>query len=84
MLGKMSLIRVGTILRPAIRMMNAPFGRLSQSNGPDRQISLHPVANGPTDDAARVQVKDDGQIKPALTGPDVADVSGPLLIGAIR
>lgn len=65
-------------------MMNAVLRRLSQGHRhvqrPDRQIPLRAVADGPTDYAARVQVKDDAQIKPAFTGPDVADVSGPLLI----
>ena len=36
---------------------------------------------GPTDDAARIQVKDDGKIQSALTGPYVADVTRPFLIG---
>ena len=36
------------------------------------------------DDAARIQVKDDGKIQPAFTGPDVADVAGPFLIGTGR
>ena len=38
----------------------------------------------PADDAAGVQIKDHSQIEPALTGPDVAYVASPLLIGAIR
>ncbi|MFT4701407.1 MAG: hypothetical protein ACI90E_002086 [Yoonia sp.] len=47
MLGQASLIRVGTTLRPAIRMMNAVLGRLSQCHShvqrSDRQIPFHPV-----------------------------------------
>jgi hypothetical protein len=39
---------------------------------------------GPADDAARIQVKDDGKILPALTDPDVADVASLFLIGARR
>jgi hypothetical protein len=42
------------------------------------------MRGGPADDAARIQVKDDGKIQPALTGPDVADVASPFLIGASR
>ena len=55
-------------------MMNAVFRRLSQGGrhvqGPDRQIPFHAVADGPTDDTARVKVDDNGEIQPALTGPD--------------
>ena len=58
------LIRVGTILRPTIRMMDAVLWRLSQGHRhvqrPDRQIPLHAVTNGPTDDATRIQIKDNG------------------------
>jgi hypothetical protein len=47
MLGQASLLRVGTTLRPAIRMMNAVLGRLSQCHShvqrSDRQIPFHPV-----------------------------------------
>ena len=32
-LGQTALILVGTILRPAIRMVNVAYGRLSQSKG---------------------------------------------------
>ena len=88
MLGKTLLILVGTILRPAIRVVNAVLGRLSQCHGHvqclDCQIPFHAITDSPADDAAGVQIKDDSQIEPALTGPDVADVSGPLLVGAIR
>jgi hypothetical protein len=63
MLGQASLILVGTILRPSIRMMNAALGRLPQSyshvQSSDRQIPLHPVAHSPADDAARVQIQAD-------------------------
>ena len=42
-----------------------------------------PVQYSPADDAAGVQIKDHSQIEPALTGPDVAYVASPLLIGAV-
>ena len=44
---------------------------------------FHPVTDGPADDAARVQIQDDGQIQPTFAGPYVADVFGPFLVGAI-
>ena len=81
------LIRVGTILRAAIRMVNAAFGRLAQCHShvqrTDREILFHAVTDSPADDAPGVQIKDNGQIKPPLTGPDIAYVTSPLLIGAI-
>ena len=56
------LIRVGTILRAAIRMVKAAFGRLAQCHShvqrPDREILFHAVADSPADDATRVEIKD--------------------------
>ena len=67
--------------------------------GPDREVPLYAVTHSPiqystaqysltqyspADDAAGVQIKDHSQIEPALTGPDVADVASPFLIGARR
>ena len=44
-LGQALLIRVGTILRAAIRLMNAAFGRLAQCHShvqrPDSEIAFH-------------------------------------------
>ena len=45
-------------------------------------IPPEPVADGPADDAPRMQVQDHSQIQPPLAGPDVADVAGPLLVGS--
>lgn len=67
-------------------MVNAAFERLSQCHGhvqrSDRQIPFHAVTDGPTDDAAGIQIEDNGQIQPALTGPDIGYVASPFLIGA--
>ena len=58
MLGQASLTLVGTILRPAIRMVNVALGRLSQRHSnvqsPDFQIPLHAVTDRPNDDATRM------------------------------
>lgn len=74
---------MGAVLRAAIRVVNTAGWRSSQGNShvqrPDRQILLHPVADGPANHAPREQVDDDGQINPALARPDVGDVSRPLL-----
>ena len=51
--------------------------------GSDRQVALHPTADGPADDAPRMQIKDDSQIQPAFPRPDIADVTGPFLVWAI-
>ena len=42
------------------------------------------VAHRPANHAARVEIEDDGQIEPALSGPDVGDVPGPDPIGRAR
>jgi hypothetical protein len=63
-------------------MVNAALRWPPQRNrhvqGPDRQVAFHPVADGPTDDAPRMQIEDDSQIEPTLLRPDIADVTGPL------
>ena len=70
------LIVTRTILAATIRMVNAALRRLPQGNGhvqgPDRQVMLHPVAHRPADHTPRMEVQDDGQVEPALAGPDVA------------
>lgn len=66
MLAQYLLIIVRTILRPAICMMDAAFGRLPERDGhlqrPDREITLHAVTDSPADDASGMQLEDDGQI----------------------
>ena len=49
-----------------------------------QRIPLHVITERPADDAAGVQIKDDGQIQPAFTGPDVAYITGPFWVRAIR
>ena len=77
--GQELLILVRTVLGPTIRMMNATFRWLPYGHGhiqcADGEVAFHPVADSPTDDAARIQVKDDGKIQSALTGTDIADVT---------
>jgi hypothetical protein len=54
---------VRTVLAAAVRVVEASFGRLAQRDShlqsPDRQITLHPVAYGPSNDPPRMQVEDD-------------------------
>ena len=78
-LGQAFLVFIRAILRPAIHVMNAAFGRSTKGHShvqrPDRQVSLHPVTDGPSDDAAGIQIKDHRQIQPALSGPDIGYVA---------
>ena len=87
MLAQDFLIVVGAILTAAICVVDAAFWRSAQSYGhvqrPDRQVALHPIADGPADDAPRMQIEDDSQIQPAFPGPGIADVTGPFLVSAI-
>ena len=67
-----------------ICVMDAALGRLPQGDGhlqrSGRQVALHTIADGPANDAPGMQIKDDGEVKPALLGPDIADVTGPFLV----
>jgi hypothetical protein len=42
--------------------------------GRDGKILLQPVARFPIDNAAGIQVQNDGEIQPSLTGPDITDI----------
>lgn len=68
------LIVVAAILRASVSAVDAARWRLAQVDGhlqrPDREIAFHAVADGPTDHAARIEVDDHGEIKPALSGPE--------------
>lgn len=68
-------------------MMNARLGWLPQSHShiqcTDRQIPFHATTGGPADDAPRIQIKDDGQIKPTFTGSNIGCVARPFLIWCI-
>lgn len=69
-------------------MVNAALRGPAQGNrhveGADRQVFLHPVADGPSDHPAGMQVQDDSQIDPAFARPDIGDVAGPFLVGLAR
>jgi hypothetical protein len=45
-----------------------------------RQIPFEPVADGPADDTARIQIDDHRKIEPTLCRPEIADVTGPFLV----
>jgi len=52
--------------------------------GADDEIGAQVVCETPTDDPARAQVDDDGQVEPSGAGGDEGDVSGPSAIGKLR
>ena len=84
MLAQDLLIVVRTVLANAIRLVNAAPKRCPECDGhvqrPDRQVPFHPIADRPADDAPAVQVQGHSQAKPALTGPNVADITRPFLV----
>ena len=69
-------------------MMDAAFWWLPKSYGhlqrPDRQITLHPVADCPADYPSGMEVKNDCKVESSLPGSNIANISGPFLIGYIR
>lgn len=73
-----------TVLAAAIAVEDAALGWRSEGDvhfqGPDRQVTLHAVADGPANHAAGMQVQDDCQIQPTLTGPELVDVARPFLV----
>ena len=87
MLAQHLLIVMRRVLAAAIAVEDTAPRRGPQSDchlqRPDRQIAFHPVADGPSDGAPRVEIEDDGQIQPPLAGPDVADVARPFLVWPI-
>ncbi len=71
----------GGVLRPAVGMMQESFRGLSV---PQRhrqrfmgQRLREPTAHRPGNGPARVQIQHNGQIQPALLGPDIGDVPRP-------
>lgn len=97
MFAQYPVVVVRTLLAPPVARDVAALGRRPQGNGhpqpPDRQVALHPVADGPSgypegiwvqitqgDDAARIQVQYHHKILPAPAGPDAADVTHPFLV----
>src|SRR5918995_1489144 len=74
-------------LATAIRMVDQA-GRWSSNNKSsaqcrERQLLVQPVTDRPADDAPGEQINDDGQIQPALAGPDVGEIGAPLLVGPL-
>lgn len=78
------LIIIRAILAASIRVEKAARRRIAKAHShverPDRKISLHPVASGPANDPATVEVTNDRKIEPALVRPDVGDIACPLLV----
>ena len=78
------LIIVGTVLAATVGAVDAALGRLAKRDGhlqsSDRQVTFHAIAHRPANNAPGMQIENDSQIVPSFSGPDTADVSGPLLV----
>ena len=63
-----------------IRMEKAALWGLAKAHRriqcPDRQVFLHTVAGRSTDNAATVQVEDNGKVEPTLCSPDISYIAG--------
>ena len=84
---QLGLVVDRAVLAAAVRMVGQPSRRASDREGlsqcGERQFLVQAVADRPADNAPGKQVDDNGQIQPALPGPDVGDIRAPLLIGAL-
>jgi hypothetical protein len=65
-------------------MINAVFRRLSQCDrdieSANCQVPFYEVADSPANDVTGIQIKDDSQIQPTFTGPNIADIAHPFLV----
>ena len=75
------------VLAAAIGMVEeAGFGAaglLSVGQSLEGQGSLQVIMEAPADDFAAEQVHESGEVKPALAGAQVSDISDPDLVGAL-
>jgi len=82
------LVLFCTILAPAIRVVDDSLWRTvllyrSEQSLPG-QLRLHPLSHCVTDDLARKDIFDPGQIQPALAGGDVGQIRDPDLVRRAR
>ena len=82
------LIVVRAVLAAPVRMMDAAFWRPARGNRhcqrPDLQVFIQAAADCSSNDAPGMKVQHEGQIDPALAGPDASDVASPLVVGPSR
>ena len=87
-LPQLATVILGSILRAAIGMVDAPVGRLpGRDGGSERrkcQASIDTPADGVADDAARPGVEDGSEVDEAHRNGDVGDVGNPQLIRTRR
>ena len=81
------LIVMGTILTASVSVMNATLWWVAKRHrivqGLQCQVTFQAIADGPTDDPARMQINHHCQVQSALSCPDIGDVTCPLLIWLI-
>jgi hypothetical protein len=70
MLAQDPLVIVRVVLAATIGVMDAAFGWCLEGychlQCTDRKVTFHPIANGPANDAARMQIQNHSQIHPPL------------------
>ena len=64
----------------ALRWLPQVYGHLKR---PDGQVLLHPVADRPTHDTAALQIRNDGEIKPAFRRSHMSEVASPFVVRCI-
>src|SRR4029078_13564116 len=66
-------------------MMDQPCFRTAPGQGfaqsGKSQVAMQPVAGCPANDPACEQGDNDGEVQPALAGPDIGNVGAPLFVG---
>ena len=87
MVGEDVAVGLGSVLRTAIRVMNAAFGRLPCSDSRlqrrNGNAGINRAANRIANDAARPGVKDCRQIDEARRNGDVGNIRYPELVRAV-
>ena len=77
-----------SVLAPTVRMMQKTLLRLSSEPGHSQRIrdnvDGHPWLDRPTHNLSIEEIDHDGQIEPALSGPEISDIRRPGLIGLGR
>lgn len=79
------LIIARAILAAAVAVMDHIFWRAADCNGAFQgrhcEILLEAIADCPANDPTREEVEHNGQIQPAFSRPDIADIHPPFLAG---
>src|SRR5690606_1480537 len=88
--GEAFAVADGHVLRPAVAMVGQAavafrtpgIQRLFQCI--EHEVGAHGIADAPTDNSAREDIDDKGDVQPSLPGRDVGEVRHPQLVRSIR